>query len=168
MVMGPEQLGRLVEAHGAALVLYARTWCATAEDIVQEAFVKLASQQRTPDNPVAWLFRVVRNGAVSAARSARRRQRHESAAAARAATWFVPGETGDLDADAVTAALAALAAEDREIVVAHVWGGRTFAEIADLTGLSASTAHRHYLAALESLRERLHAPCATNKQDRPS
>jgi hypothetical protein len=48
--MGPEQLSRLVDDFAAALVLYARQWCASAEDVVQEAFVKLASQRPPPDN----------------------------------------------------------------------------------------------------------------------
>ncbi len=48
--MGPEQLSRLVDDYAAELVLYARQWCASAEDVVQEAFVKLASQRPPPDN----------------------------------------------------------------------------------------------------------------------
>jgi len=77
--MGPEQLGRLVDEHAAALVLYARQWCAAPEDVVQEAFVKLASQRREPDNLLGWLYRVVRNGALAAARAERRRRRDSMA-----------------------------------------------------------------------------------------
>src|SRR5438552_13831220 len=103
--VAPEQLGRLVDAHAAALVLYARQWCAAPEDVVQEAFVKLLAQKHPPAQPVAWLYRVVRNGAVSAARSARRRQRHEAAVAERTPPWFTAAETSRLDAAAATAAL---------------------------------------------------------------
>jgi len=46
--MGPEQLAELVDRYGAALVLYARQWCATAEDVVQDALVKLAGQPQPP------------------------------------------------------------------------------------------------------------------------
>src|SRR5262245_6877163 len=92
-VMGPERLARLVDEHAAALVLYARQWCAAPEDVVQEAFVKLAAQRRPPDNVAGWLYRVVRNGALSAARAGRRRRRHESAAA-RTPDWFEPSEGG--------------------------------------------------------------------------
>src|SRR6516162_1775122 len=60
--MGPEQLNRLVNEHAAALVLYARQWCAAPEDVVQEAFIKLAARRPSPDNLVGWLYRVVRNG----------------------------------------------------------------------------------------------------------
>src|SRR3954451_19484214 len=85
--MGPQQLGPLINAHGPALVLYARQWCAAPEDVVQDAFLKLVAQRRPPDDPAAWLFRVVRNAALDAAKADRRRQRRE--AAARPDRWFV-------------------------------------------------------------------------------
>ena len=157
--MGPELLGRLVEEHAAALVLYARQWCPAPEDVVQEAFLKLVVLNRPPAEPLPWLYKVVRNAAVSAGRSIRRRQRREAEAAARLPTWFVPTEGAGLDAAAATAALQGLPEEQREIVVAHLWGGLTFEQIASVTGTPASTAHRWYLAALSALRERLRVPC---------
>ena len=155
--MTPEALGRLVDRHAAALTLFARQWCAAAEDVVQEAFVKLAGQRRPPDNVAGWLYRVVRNGALSAARAERRRRRHESAAAAPA--WFLPSEGAALDGEAAAAALQALPPDLREPLVAHLWGGLTFEQVGALTGVSSSTAHRRYLAALEALRRRLRVPC---------
>jgi RNA polymerase sigma factor (sigma-70 family) len=160
--MGPELLGRLVDEHAAALVLYARQWCAAPEDVVQEAFVKLAAQRLPPDSAAAWLYRVVRNGALSAARAARRRRRHESAAA-RAPAWFLPSEAAGLDAEAAAAALQALPPELREPLVAHLWGGLTFEQVGALTGVSSSTAHRRYLSALSALRERLRVPCPKSR-----
>src|SRR5947209_7805087 len=139
-MMGPEGLVRLVDAHAAALVLYARQWCAAPEDIVQEAFLKLVAQ-RPPDNPVAWLYRVIRNAAISAARAARRRKHHEAAAAARSPGWFVPDPTSRLDGETAAAALQTLPPEQRECVIAHLWGRLTFEEIAQLPGSSASTPH---------------------------
>jgi RNA polymerase sigma-70 factor (ECF subfamily) len=159
--MGPEALRRLVDGHAAALVLFARQWCSAPEDVVQDAFVKLAAQRRPPDHPVAWLHRVVRNGALSAARSERRRRLHETTAAARRAPWFVLAEPGGPDPAAAAAALEALPGDQRETIVAHLWGGLTFEQIGELTGVSSSTAHRRYLLALELLRERLRVPCPT-------
>ena len=86
--IGPEQLELLVARHGAALVLYARQWCAAPEDVVQESLVRLMEQARAPEDPVAWLYRVVRNGAISAARTAGRRARREAAVARRGEPWF--------------------------------------------------------------------------------
>ena len=158
-MMGPEAFSRLVDEHSAALVLYARQWCAAPEDIVQEAFLKLVGQRKSPEYPVAWLYRVVRNGAISAARSDQRRRRHEEAAAGRTPAWFVPAEAGGLDEQAASAALGNLPLELREIIVAHLWGGLTFEQIALLVGCSSSTAHRRYLEGLLNLREKLEKPC---------
>jgi RNA polymerase sigma-70 factor (ECF subfamily) len=165
--MGPELLARLVDRHAAALVLYARQWCAVPEDVVQEAFLKLVSQRQPPDNPVAWLYRVVRNAAVTAARTDRRRQRHETAAAAQAPAWFANNDAGDIDGDAATAALQGLPPEEREVIVAYLWGALTFEQIGELAGCSSSTAHRRYVAGLAHLRERLHVPCP-NRRTTPS
>ena len=126
---------------------------------MQEAFVKLAAQRSPPDNVPGWLYRVVRNGALAAARAERRRSRHESTAAQRTPSWFAPSETARLDAETAAAALQSLPLEQREILVAHLWGGLTFEQIGELTGVSSSTAHRRYLASLSALRERLRVPC---------
>jgi RNA polymerase sigma-70 factor (ECF subfamily) len=166
-MMGPELLGRLVDQHAAALVLYARQWCAAPEDVVQEAFLKLVTRRPPPDNPVPWLYRVVRNAAVSASRTARLRQRHEAAAAARATPWFAAdADPEGLDAAAATAALQALPLEQREVIVARLWGGLTFEQIAELAGGSSSTAHRRYVAGLASLRERLGISCPNRRTNR--
>jgi RNA polymerase sigma-70 factor (ECF subfamily) len=159
--MGPELLGRLIDAHAAALTLYARQWCAAPEDVVQDAFLKLAAQRSPPPNVVPWLYVVVRNGALSVARAARRRRRHEAEAAARSPTWFAPAD-GTLDADAASAALQGLPPDEREAVVARVWGGLTFDQIGSLLGTSAATAFRRYEAGLAGLRARLGVPCPSH------
>src|SRR5947209_3302964 len=80
-MMDPTVLGQLVDEHAAALELYARQWCAAPDDVVQEAFLKLVTQSHTPRKVIPWLFRVVRNQAISVARSAQRRRKHETRAA---------------------------------------------------------------------------------------
>ena len=157
--IGPELLGRLLDEHGDALTLYARGWCDTPEDVVQDALVQLMRQPRTPERIVPWLYRVVRNGAISAARSAGRRRRHESQAAFREDVWFVQPSGDRLNALAATRALQELPDEQRETIVARLWGGLAFEDIAELTGTSSSTAHRRYEAGLAALRERLGAEC---------
>src|SRR5262245_26950961 len=97
-------LGQLVDRHAAALVLYARQFCRAPEDVVQEAFLRLAGQRAAPEQPVAWLYRAVRNGALDAARAARRRHRHEGAAARGQAGWFVPAEGAAIDGEVATRA----------------------------------------------------------------
>jgi DNA-directed RNA polymerase specialized sigma24 family protein len=86
--MDPDLLGNLLDQLAAALEPYARQWCDVPEDVVQDAFLRLAAQRALPDNPAAWLFRVVRNGAIDAGQAARRRKRYETAAASWAPPWF--------------------------------------------------------------------------------
>jgi RNA polymerase sigma factor (sigma-70 family) len=156
--MSPTDLARLIDKHGAALVLCARQWCTEPEDVVQEAFLKLARQSKVPDDAVAWLFRVVRNAALDSAKSARRRKRRETAAA-RPARWFVEPEVDGLDAATAVAALEGLVLEEREVIVARHWGGLSFEQIATVVGCSASTAFRRYTAGVDQLRERMGVLC---------
>ena len=108
-------------------------------------------QSRAPDDTTAWLYRVVRNGALDAAKTARRRKRRETAAA-RPVRWFVEPEVDGLDAATAVDALERLAAEEREVIVARHWGGLSFEQIATVVGCSASTAFRRYSAGVEQLR----------------
>jgi RNA polymerase sigma-70 factor (ECF subfamily) len=167
--MDPEFLGRLLDRHAPALVLYARQWCDTPEDVVQEAFLKLVGQRPSPHNPVAWLFRVVRNAAIDAGDSARRRRRHEGIVAAGSTNWFedaTEDASGTLDPDQVAAELAKLPIQEREVIVAHLWGGLTFEQIAVTAGCSSSTAHRLYSRGLSFLRERLGVSCPESRPNR--
>ncbi len=164
--MDPDHLGYLIDRYLPALVLYARQWCRAPEDVVQEAFIKLARQAVAPHHPVAWMYRAVRNRAISELRAERRRQNHEGKVAADAPLWFTPSEDpARLDALAATQALGSLPLEQREIIVAHLWGGLTFEQIADLTGGSAATCWRRYTAGLSALREQMSEPCPTNRKN---
>src|SRR6478672_3460673 len=164
--MGPEQLGELVDRYAAALVLYARQWCACPEDVVQAAFLKLVSIRTPPDNLLPWLYRVVRNGAIDASRAARRRTRYEAAAADSAPKWFSPSyDPTGLDARQAALALADLPAETREIIVMHVWGSLTLEQIAKAVESSAATCYRRYAEGLDKLRLKLgvERPAKTQK-----
>ena len=164
--MEPELIGDLIDRLAAALELYARQWCDSPEDVVQEAFLTLAGQHSPPSNPAAWLFRAVRNGAINAGIASRRRRRHEAEAASGTTAWFEVDPTTRhetaIDPDSAQAALSNLPADQREVIVAHVWGGLTFEQIARIAGTSSSSAHRLYQAGLLALRGRLGVPCPTN------
>jgi RNA polymerase sigma-70 factor (ECF subfamily) len=156
--MTPAEVARLIDTHTAPLVLCARQWCAEPEDVVQEAFVKLARQGRPPTDAVAWLYRVVRNGAINASKMAGRRRRRESAVA-RPERWFVEPEVEGLDAETAVAALRSLVTEQREVIVARHWGRLSFEQIAEVVGCSASTAFRRYTAGVDELRKQLGVTC---------
>jgi RNA polymerase sigma factor (sigma-70 family) len=162
-ILDPEAVTRLWDEHSAALVLYARQWCDRPEDVVQDAFLMLVRQVVSPDRPVGWLYRVVRNRAINAARSRGRQTRHETAAAVRGEPWFEASEGAELDAATATKAMEHLPIECREVIVARLWGGVSFDEIARLRGESLSKVYRSYQRGLSALRERLVKPCLTTK-----
>ena len=160
--MSADLLGRLIDEHSAALVLLARSLCDCPEDVVQEAFIQLAQQHPWPDQPTAWLYRVVRNGAHTASRAARRRSKHEEAARHRKESWFEPNVENTVDAGIAEAALERLPKEQAEVVILRIWSQMTFKEIGKLTQASSSTAQRRYVEAIDALRDHLEIPCPKN------
>jgi RNA polymerase sigma factor (sigma-70 family) len=149
----PDELARLYREHAPALRLYVRQWPAGDEDLVQDAFIKLAQQSPAPEQVLPWLYAVVRNGALAAGRGEARRRRREDRVSGSEA-WFAAADDR-IDAQDATRLLAELPLEQREVVVARIWGGLTFNEVAQLADCSLPTAHRRYQAGLVALRERL-------------
>ena len=143
---------RLLEEHRRGLVLYARQCSgAAAEDVVQDAFLKLLREMPFPDSPKAWLYRVVRNAAIDRQRKERRCRNDPE----RLDDWFEPVADEPFDGEALTTALESLDTEIREIVVAKIWSDLTFREIAELTKRPISSVHLDYQRGIERLRELL-------------
>jgi RNA polymerase sigma-70 factor (ECF subfamily) len=164
--MGTIDGNRLLSAilpRASALTLYARQWldAAAAEDVVQEALTVLLTQSRTPDEPLAWMYRAVRNAAIDTARAAVRRKRREQTVAAARTEWFDASAEGLLDARTAEAALCTLAPQHREIVLMRIWGDLPFSQIAGILDLSVSTVHARYTTALAELRKKLENSCPT-------
>jgi RNA polymerase sigma factor (sigma-70 family) len=158
-LIGPELLGQLLDRHADRLELYARQLCNCPEDAVQDAFVELARLTALPAELVPWLYRVVRNKAISASRAVRRQKSHESQAARHGHAWFEPSPGDALDATAAVVVLQELPQLEREVVVARIWGGLSFQQIGELIGATDSTAHRRYESALAALRQQLRLSC---------
>ncbi len=116
--------------------------------------MKLAAQPVPPRDPDAWLFRAIRNGAINAGIARRRRRRHEAEAAAGRRPWFEPdrraGGRGRSTPSRPRRRSRRCPPGQREVIVAHLWGGLSFEQIADLAGTSSSSAHRLYHAGLTS------------------
>jgi RNA polymerase sigma factor (sigma-70 family) len=164
-MMDYPRFAQLFAAHAARLVLYARQWLdrSAAEDVVQEVYLRLLAQRTTPDNLKAWLYRAVRNEAISQQRAvSRRRQREQKSAAAEA--WFEPDQTHWLDGAAARAALEALPDVQREVILLRIWGQMTLKEVAQITGSSTSSVFDQYRAGLKALREVLGVTCEENNE----
>ena len=155
----PGSLARLYETHGARLHGYARALVrreADADEALQEVFLGLAKARgglARIESPTAYLFRATRHAALAILRARERSQ----AALESVAEPLVRGRDASVAAEEVdeaNALLAALPPEQREVVVLKVYSGLTFAEIAELTGVSLNTAASRYRHALEKLRAR--------------
>jgi len=132
---------------------------ATAEDLLQEAFLQIHRSRHTyrPPLPVEpWAFSIARNVYRMDRRSAGRRGRHEVPAEEDAPEIPVPaaaeGFAGRLE---VRRALVRLPSEGREaLLLHHVWGF-SFGEIGGLLGIRGGTAKLRAHRALTALRSLL-------------
>jgi RNA polymerase sigma factor (sigma-70 family) len=151
MPMTAEQIAALVERHAVPLQIWAGRRCPAADDVVQEAFCRLAILDPVPPETVAWLYRVVRNLAENQRLSGRRRQAREQHVAVAEAFDDDPAE--QLLVDEVLAAVMQLDDPLREVVTARIWGQLNFEEIGTLCRISTATASRRYRDALDQLRK---------------
>lgn len=115
--------------------------------------IELARQPELPSQPVAWLYRAVRYRAMNLHRGEQRRREREQAAVDQREPFFVEHPETPIDVTSLELALQRLAEQDREIVIARIWGGLSFEQIADLTNCSSSSVHRHYHASLKKLKQ---------------
>ena len=126
---------------------------ADAEDAVQEVFVGLVRAGRGlrhVENLRAYLFAALRR---AAARIATVPKRSRSLSPDELVQLASPEPVRrDLESELrLERALQALPDEQREVVALKIDGGLTFAEIADVLGISANTAASRYRYALEKL-----------------
>ncbi|MCC9605983.1 sigma-70 family RNA polymerase sigma factor [Blastopirellula sp. JC732] len=161
------EIGQLLDRYADALTLYARQLCSDPEDAVQCAFVKLTRQSSLPTDCVAWLYRVVRNEALTQSRGERRRRDREQTFASLRDGWFEASGANSFDAVAASEALERLTQLQREIVTARIWGGLTFREIAQLLTLSPSSIYREYQQAIAYLQTELDEPCPNRSTPNP-
>lgn len=124
---------------------------ADAEDVLQEAVVKLWGDKRQAVTP-GMVFGQIRRSAIDWARKESRRSKREEEYAREAGEglWFVEGGPGSgLD---VEGALRSLAGEQQEVLILKIWCGLSFAEIGQALDLSANTAASRYRYGLEGMR----------------
>lgn len=161
--MPPEQreqeAARLYDAFGASLYRYALTVLASreaAEDVIQQVFVALLERRTgTIGDEERYLRRAVRNACYSMLRHRKSRGNPvvqevllENAAAGSPVV-------SDEDRLALSAAIGRLPADQREVIHLHVFEGRSFRDVAEITGEPPNTIASRYRYALEKLRTAL-------------
>ncbi len=140
--------------HAAAIVGSA----SAAQDVVQESFLRLLASGQPIDNLSAWLHRVTHNLALDHLRKeARLRKLHMAAAPRTEPTAPSPAE--DLDQREAHALilgeLERLTPNERAVLQLKIKEGRSYQEIAALTGLSTSNVGYLIHQGLKKLSARL-------------
>jgi RNA polymerase sigma-70 factor (ECF subfamily) len=156
MPLEAAQLAELIASQGATLRLWIRWRCVWPEDVVQEAFCRLAAQEPPPNNAVAWLYQVCRNLADKQRRSDERRRDREAVYAQFTSTADL---ADPLELAEMLEAVEQLDHDLRDVLIARLWGGLTLEDVAQLCNISTATACRRYQAGLKALKFKLNAPC---------
>ena len=163
---------RWLGEHGPKLLLFARQQTRSAEDaedIFQEAMVKLIEKVETGDffgGEEAWLpylYTTIRRLAIDLGRRDDRRKRREDVVIEeireehREPTdpWFDSDSSEDETRRLLEAGLKELPEKFAEVIVMKIWGDKTFSEIGEVLGISQNTAASRYRYGLESLRRKL-------------
>ena len=161
-----EALGVLYDrysGHALALGLRILRDREAAEDLVHDVFVgvwqKIARFDAERGSIRTWILTIVRNRAIDRLRSASVRLAAPEADAALdiatppTSTW--DAVASNLSAAQLRSAIAKLPDEQRQAIELAYFGGRTYREIATLTGVPHGTANGRLRLALRKLREAL-------------
>jgi RNA polymerase sigma-70 factor (ECF subfamily) len=135
---------------------------ADTKDLLQEVFIRLAqSGGLGPQivSPRSYLFRLAHRLAIDRHRREETRRRYHERAGREpewttAATAPTAGDNEWFQSN-LRSALEALPAEQKAVVLLKIWEELTFAEIAEVLGISANTAASRYRYALDKLQRGL-------------
>ena len=110
-----------------------------AEDVVQDVFVRFARARRGFEGARAWLYRAAVHTALNAVRARRRRIEREARSVRLQHPLQAPGDPSDVaerraEAARLRAALLRLNPKEAEILALR-YGGLTYREIAEITGI---------------------------------
>jgi RNA polymerase sigma-70 factor, ECF subfamily len=149
---------RWLENHAPKFLLFARQQArseADAQDLVQEAVVEASRRQNDGQPPPpALVFATIRRRAIDLARSENRRAGRELAAGGPLpVSWFDTSVEDRELQQLIQDAMSRLPEMYRQVLTLKVWGGLTFAEIADTLGIPANTAASRYRYGLIELRK---------------
>lgn len=158
-----EAIESLYRQHGPALLLFAESMTgerSRAQDSLHQVFLRLIEQGPLHDvtDVKAYLFACVRNSILNDIKF-----RERNVELVEGSAWFEPPNrdyAGELN---LRRTLFLLPEDQRQVIVLHVWGELTFAQIATLLEISSNTVASRYRYALSKLRESLGAkevPCA--------
>ena len=143
----------LYRQYGAILLLFALSICgesSRAQDAVHQVFLKLMETNGVQNalDPKAHLFASVRNVLLND-----RKHRKRNVAIEPDQLWFTPPDRDHAAELNLRRALQSLPDDQRQVVVLHIWGELTFAQVAEVLSIGANTVASRYRYALAKLRE---------------
>ena len=143
--------------HGAKLLLFARQQSRRpdeAEDLLQEAFVRIWRLYGHTGEAPGLVYRAIRRLAIDWARSIDRRQARENRVALESplALSFERTLEQDERKQALLRAVERLPDQQKEVVILKIWGELTFDEIARTLDESLNTVASRYRYALQKLK----------------
>ncbi len=161
-----------LDEFGPRLLLFARQQTRThedAEDILQEALVKLVDKLRADEfvggreSWMPYLYTTLRRLAIDLSRRDDRRKRREDTSSADSEVerdgayhpWFEGDASDDETLVQLERALREIPEKFAEVIVMKIWGERTFAEIGEALDISQNTAASRYRYGLEALKRQL-------------
>ena len=121
-----------------------------AEDVVQDAFLKVASATTSLSNPKAYLFRTVSNGCVDM-------MRRKSILAPLEEKMTSPAYSNEMEAEEefrrIERLLSRLPESQTEVIRLHIHAGLKFTEIAELLEEPVTTIKSRFASGIEKLKQ---------------
>ncbi len=115
-----------------------------AEDVIQDVFLACLSSSIAPSHIRAYLF--------AAARRELGRSKNQCRLTESVVDLVAPKGNGADDLEVVETALSRLPAQQREVVILHVWHAMSFVEIGDVLEISKDTAASRWRYGIEKLK----------------
>lgn len=148
-----QQLGEWIDEWQESLFRYAFFRIgdrADAEDIVQDAFLKIASTTSSVQNPKAYLYRVVTNSCINLQRRKSRFQPIEPK---------IPSQNSSDEYEAreeqqrIARLLSKLPDKQAEVIRLHIHANLKFTEIAEVLEIPVTTVKSRFTSGIERLKQ---------------
>ncbi|MGC1107993.1 MAG: sigma-70 family RNA polymerase sigma factor [Candidatus Acidiferrales bacterium] len=148
------EIEALYVRYGPALLLFAMAMTgerSRAQDALHQVFLRLLERREAKhvDDIKAYLFACVRNTVLNDTKVRGRTVPLDD----QSARWFDPPDRDYAEELSLRRALNVLSDEQREVMILHVWGDLTFAQVAEIVGISPNTAASRYRYGLAGLRD---------------
>ena len=153
LTISNQQLGEWIDEWQESLFRYAffrRGDRADAEDIVQDAFLKIASATSSVQNPKAYLYRVVTNSCINLQRRKSRFQPIEPK---------IPSQSSSDEYEAreeqqrIAQLLGTLPDKQAEVIRLHIHASLKFTEIAEVLEIPVTTVKSRFTSGIERLKQ---------------